>query len=296
MSMAPRNSSNKAKIARRVVEVLEFLDARRHPATVMDIARRFDWPQSSTSELLLVLVETGVLYKDDRSRSFALTPRAAMLGASFQPRMVRDGRLAMLTEDLRRRTGLSVAVMGKVGLDVQIFGWTPGAEPASADPSAGLAGGMLAPLHESVAGWLLLSTLPERQRDGVLRRLRAEGPAERRFQPAMLNERIAICEFKGHGVGPAGFGSTAEMCAILLPAEAGESPMALGFVYAPARCSNPTVLIELLKGAAQTCAAPPPLDPAPDLRQPAAMGTSRSAAPRASAPPMRLAELGSRLR
>ena len=53
--------SNKAKIAKRVVEVLEFFDDDHPRATVMDIVRRYDRPQSSTSELLSSLAGLGLL-------------------------------------------------------------------------------------------------------------------------------------------------------------------------------------------------------------------------------------------
>ena len=102
--------ANKAKTARRVVEVLEYFDEQNRQATVMDIARRYDRPQSSTSELLAILVEMGLLYKDSTSRVFRPTPRAAMLGSMFQPRLVRDGTLSMLmdrTEGRKRVSALS---------------------------------------------------------------------------------------------------------------------------------------------------------------------------------------------
>jgi DNA-binding IclR family transcriptional regulator len=246
--MNRRQARDKAKAAQRLIELLEFFDERLRPATVTDICGHFKWPQSSTSELLVALVEMGLLYKDDRSRSFAPTPRAAMLGTGCQPRLVRDGRLSMLAEDLREQSGFSVALMGQVGLDVQIFGWTAAPTPAS---PAGLAGGMRAPLDENVAGWLLLSAMPAQQRDGLLRRLRAEAPGERRFRPAMITERIQTCALKGAGVGPAGFGSRAEMCAVLLDAEPAKRPMVLGLVYEPAQCPHLAPLIALLKRSAQ---------------------------------------------
>ncbi len=86
-------SSNKAKIARRVVEVLEYFDDAHRDATVMDIVRRYDRPQSSTSELLSSLVELGLLRKDREARTYSLTPRAALLGTGGQAGAVRDGRL-----------------------------------------------------------------------------------------------------------------------------------------------------------------------------------------------------------
>ena len=56
-----REKPNKAKIARRVIEVLDFFDDENREASVMDIVRRYGRPQSSTSELLASLVELGLL-------------------------------------------------------------------------------------------------------------------------------------------------------------------------------------------------------------------------------------------
>lgn len=244
---------NKAKTARRVIEVLEFFDEQNRHATVMDIARRYKRPQSSTSELLAILVEMGLLYKDPNSRCFTPTPRAAMLGSLFQPSLVRDGRLSMLTERLAAQTGLGVAVMGMVGLEVQIFRWIGGARPLASAPANGLSGGVLAPLHESPAGWLLLSTLAPERRDGMLRRLRAEAPADHKFSPAEVAEQIQACAEEGWAAGPAGFGTSAQMCAMLVPPEAGERPMALGFVYEPNEHIDPAALTSLLQRSVHAC-------------------------------------------
>ena len=119
-------SSNKAKIARRVIEVLEYFDDAHREATVMDIVRRYNRPQSSTSELLSSLVELGLLYKDPYSRSYGLAPRAALLGAAGQVGPVRDGRLVGLIDRLVAQTGLSVALFGRVGLKAQIVSWHAG--------------------------------------------------------------------------------------------------------------------------------------------------------------------------
>ena len=125
--MAKANApSNKAKIARRVVEVLEFFDDTHRQATVMDIVRRYDRPQSSTSELLSSLVELGLLYKDPFTRSYSLTARASLIGTSGQAEYVRDGRVVRLLDRLVAQTGLSVALFGMVGLNAQIVSWRAG--------------------------------------------------------------------------------------------------------------------------------------------------------------------------
>jgi DNA-binding IclR family transcriptional regulator len=254
--MAARADTSKSKTARRVIEILEFFDERPRSATAMEIARRYQRPQSSTWELLSSLVELGLLYKDPGSRLFRPTPRAAMLGSMFQPRLVRDGRLSMVVDGLTTATGLSAAVVGLVGLDAQVFRWSPPAGGATI-PAGELCGGAQAPLHQSAAGWLLLSTVPPGRRDGMLRRLRAEAPIDQAFNVAEVAERIQSCRQAGVAIGPAGFGAEASMCAVQLPAEAEERPMALGLVFDAQVSVDLDALAAMLRRAALACAEPP---------------------------------------
>lgn len=253
--MAASFEGNKAKIARRVIEVLEFFDEQNRQATVMDIVRRYNRPQSSTSELLASLVELGLLYKDPRSRSYTLTPRAAILGSLSQPSHVRDGRLSVLIDRLVAQSGLGVALLGMVGLNTQVFRWSQGSKflPTSLGQ---LAGGAQVRLCDSAAGWLLLSTLKADRREGLIRRLNAEAPADSRFVYADMVQRVQDCGRQGYAIGPAGFGCTGEVAAVLLPNAAGESPMVLSLVYQPSDEIDPQALVALLQKSVLRCAEP----------------------------------------
>jgi DNA-binding IclR family transcriptional regulator len=246
---------NKAKTARRVIEVLEFFDEKNREVTVMDIVRRYNRPQSSTSELLASLVELGLLYKNVGSRSYTLTPRAAILGSLSQPSLVRDGTLSMLIDRLVAQTGLATALFGMVRLNTQIFRWCA---PTKHEPSERglLSSGAQDRLCESAAGWLLLSTIPSGRCESVIRRLNAEAPEGHKFNYAAMVQRIQECGRKGYAIGPAGFGSSAEMAAILLPGEPGEGPMVLGFVYEPCEAIEAMTLVEALHNGLQRCIRP----------------------------------------
>jgi DNA-binding IclR family transcriptional regulator len=245
---------NKAKTARRVVEVLEYFDEEHRHATVMDIVRRYARPQSSTSELLASLVEMGLLYKDPIARSYTLTPRAAILGSLSQPSLIRDGRLATLIDQLGAQTGLGTALVGMVGLNAQLFRWKAGAQRTAA---RALTGGLLSPLCDSAAGWLLLSTIAPQRREGLLRRLNAEAPADRKFSPSTMAARIEACGCTGYAVGPAGFETDATMCAILLPWDANEPPLVLALVYGSSDRLDPNALVDLLQRSALRCIGQP---------------------------------------
>jgi DNA-binding IclR family transcriptional regulator len=247
--MANVHESNKAKIAKRVIEVLEFFDEENREATVMDFVRRYNRPQSSTSELLASLVDLGLLYKDPCTRSYTLTPRAAMLGSQFQPDLVRDGRLTTLVDRLVAQTGLGVAVFGSVGLNAQIFSWRSGTRPIRTARVSGLCGGQQECLSDTAAGWLLLSTIPQPRRDGVVRRLNAEATDDRKFAFPEMSARIETAHAEGYAVGPIGFGSIADVCAVLLPGQPAAHPMAVGLVYEPSDQIELPALIRCLQSA-----------------------------------------------
>ncbi len=247
------NGSNKAKFAKRVIEVLEFFDEEHPQATVMDIVRRFDRPQSSTSELLYCLVEVGLLYKDPHSRSYSPTPRAALLGRAAQPSLIRDGRLTGLIDRLSAQTGLAVGVFGMVGLQVQIYSWRSGQRALRTSNPFGICGGQKDHLSSSAAGWLLLSTIPQPRRESMLRRLNAEAAADRKFCVSELAARVQQCHDQGGVTDVAGFESNAQFTAMLFPGLPQNQPLAIGFAYEPSEQIDPTALLQTLREAVDRC-------------------------------------------
>lgn len=249
--MAKALDPNKAKTARRVIEVLEFFSEENRQATVMDIVRRYKRPQSSTSELLASLVELGLLYKDPATKSYTLTPRAAILGTPSQSPIVREGRLMRLADQLQSRTGLGVAVLGMVGLNAQVFLWKP---PGKTARSATLpSNGAQERLCDTAAGWLLLSSLPHQRADGVLRRLNAEAPQDHKFNHLEVSERVKDCARMEFAQGPAGFGANAAMSAVLLRGEPSDRPMAVALVYEAAASVRQSELVDVLRDAVASC-------------------------------------------
>ncbi|MFK4871291.1 helix-turn-helix domain-containing protein [Novosphingobium sp. ZW T3_23] len=248
-------SSNKAKIARRVIEVLEYFDDSHREATVMDIVRRYNRPQSSTSELLSSLVELGLLHKDPYSRAYSLTPRAALIGTSGQPELVRDGRIVRLMDRLVAQTGLSVALTSMVGLDVQIVNWRHG--PRALAATRELAGGIKEPLGRNGAGWLMLSTIARQRCEGMVRRLNAEATELDKFQFSDMMTRIDTCRDPRYVFGPAGFGSGAEALSGLLPRQPEGHPLVISLIYGKDDKVNSEALLQSLSDAMRKCLPDP---------------------------------------
>lgn len=235
--------ASKAKIARRVIEVFEYFGSNNQRVTVMDIARRYNWPQSSTSELLSSLAEMGLLYKDPISRSFSPTPRLATLGVSAQPEVIRDGRLFNYMDHLAKTTRKTVALFGMVGTHVQVFRWLSGPLPEASVIGCGSS----ELLSSSSAGLLLLSALHAEQSRRMLWRLNAEAPADAKFDQTEAVERVGRFRRHGHATGAAGFVRGAQMSAVLLPRASGERPLALGVLYAQDEAIDADALVETLK-------------------------------------------------
>jgi DNA-binding IclR family transcriptional regulator len=249
------SASNKAKIARRVIEVLEYFDDTHREATVMDIVRRYNRPQSSTSELLSSLVELGLLHKDPYTRVYSLTPRAALIGSAGQPEIVRDGRIVRLMDRLVAQTGLTISLQGMVGLDTQVVSWRHGARtlPATRD----LGGGMKTPLTSSSAGWLMLSTLGRARGEGIVRRINAEAAEHEKFAYGEMIARIDRCREKRYVYGPAGFGNGAEALAVLIPQQPEGHPLVVSLVYGAEEKINADGLIQCVGDAMRACLPDP---------------------------------------
>ena len=253
--------ASKAKIAKRVIDVFEcFCSDQR--VTVMDVARRYGWPQSSTSELLSSLAEMGLLYKDPVSRTFTPTPRLATLGVSAQPSIIRDGRLYNYMDRLAQETRKTVALFGMVGAHVQVFRWL--AAPVAQMRDIGCGASEL--LSSSAAGQMLLSTLLPEQARGMLWRLNAEAPAEEKFEQNEMIDRINRFRKQGHANGAAGFLPHAQMSAILVPRIGNDRPLALGIVSPAEDAVDTEALVEMLKqGMSQILLNEPGENPAYSL-------------------------------
>jgi hypothetical protein len=159
----------------------------------------------------------------------------------------------MLTERLAAQTCLGTAVVGMIGLDAQIFRWRSGELPITGLLGNSLSGGLRERLSDNAAGWLLLSTIPAWRRAGLVHRLRAETPSDRKFSHAWLNERVQGCERRGYAVGPAGFGTKAQMCAVLVPRNDNERPIVLGLVYEAEDRVDPAALVAFMQRSVETC-------------------------------------------
>jgi DNA-binding IclR family transcriptional regulator len=244
-----QRTKKKTKIARRVIEVLEYFNEDHPVATIKDIVRRYDHPQSSTSDLLSCLVEMGLLYKDARSRSYWPTPRFAAMGYAAKSPEVHYRPLFSFMDQLSRSTRRSVALFGMVGARVQIFHWSPA--PNLDEPF--VCRGSSEPLSTSAIGHLLMTTLDDDGLGLMLRRLYAEAPIDRRFDLPQLTEKIGRYRDQGHATGISGFLPDYSVTATLLPRSDGDRPLALGLFHPKWAHVDTQALLHTLERGIDAC-------------------------------------------
>lgn len=214
------------KSAQRVFEVLEYFDVDHQEASVMDIARHYGYPQSSASELLSYMIMLGYLRRGSRGRTYQLSMRVAMLGTWVQPRLVREGRLLPLMDELAHETGATVTLSTNTGVNLRALHVVSGARSADV-----LGQGAQLPLLQSAEGHALLGKTERELVRRYVHRLNAEAAdPEARIRYEDLAQTLNENERRGYALIADDQGTA---IAITLPHSEPGEPLALALRAAP---------------------------------------------------------------
>ncbi|MDE1145114.1 MAG: helix-turn-helix domain-containing protein [Azospirillaceae bacterium] len=168
----PQIVDRTVKSAVRVLEILEYFDDIQRQSTVMEVADALGYPQSSTSALLRSLVMLGYLNYDPNARTYITSGRVALLGSWMSSQFVGDGKIVRLMKALNKRTGDTIVLAVRNGLNVQYIHVVQ----ASAPERAHLTLGTVRSLVMSGAGYALLSTMSDSEAVRLAVRINAEAP------------------------------------------------------------------------------------------------------------------------
>ena len=178
--------------------------------------------------MLLLLTNIGILYKDNRTRTYIPTPMFAALGRALQPDYIANGRLLAFMTRLSRSCRCGVGLFGKVNTRVQIFDWIDETGAKGLKVSVGHSD----VLTSSSAGLLLLSTLDEDNSDRLLRRINAETVDSEAWPDVpWLRQRIRDARNNRHAAGAFGFATSGEIVAVPIPDQPPERQLVLGAVF-----------------------------------------------------------------
>jgi len=215
------------KSAQRVLEILEYFDRDHRVATVMDISRQLDYPQSSTSELLRCLARLGYLHYNRFRRTYSPTARVALLGSWVEPALFRGGTLLNVLDRVAERVGETVVLSTAANYVLQHLHVVEGASEDAVIEHAGQS----APLLHTPQGRLILASYQDDQIKSAVHRLNAEETDPARV--VRLKETVEeLSELRRRGwlIQPDARGDGTGVIAVLLPKRKGLDRLALSVV------------------------------------------------------------------
>jgi DNA-binding IclR family transcriptional regulator len=214
------------KSARRTLEVLELFAETHSPASVSEVARHLGAPLSSTSVLLASIARLGYLEQDPVDRRYHPTLRVMLLGAWLQDRLLGEGSLLRLMDELRARTGLTVLIGLQRGAAVQ---YALALRRSSAQGGERMRAGMLRPITLAAVGRALLMMKDDREVAQLLRRSNAEAPdPSRRLPLKPFLEEIRQSRARGWAESAGAVRAGLSVLAMPLPTLLDQPPLAIG--------------------------------------------------------------------
>lgn len=171
------------KQAANVLELIEFFAQYRRPATLAEVSKHFEWPRSSTFNLLGTLAGRGYLYEPRARGGYYPSPKWLSLLQQIEGAEPVPEQFRTLLRSLSERTGETAVLAAVSGSQVVFVDAieSPQAIRYSASP------GKLVPMHVTATGRALLSLLTPSDRASVLRRANFE-----RYTPTTLMSVAAV--------------------------------------------------------------------------------------------------------
>ncbi|MGJ7497397.1 IclR family transcriptional regulator [Variovorax sp. RT4R15] len=154
------------KQAANVLDLIEFFAAHGRPATLAEIAKHFEWPRSSTFNLLGTLAARGFLYEPRARGGYYPAPRWEALIRAIEAAQPIPPELHGLLENVVDKTGETAVLAAASGAHALFLDAveSPHAIRYTAQP------GKLVPLHVTATGRALLSQMTTEDRAAILRK------------------------------------------------------------------------------------------------------------------------------
>lgn len=152
------------KQVENALSLLQYFAETGQPSTLTEIANYFNWPRSSTFNLLHTLSYHGYLYEPQQRGHFYPTPKLLDLSTSIQHKAPLPQSLDSLIEHLRDQTDETVWVAAKSGLNAVFLKVIESKQLIRYITQVG----MQVPLFATATGHAILSQLPEAQVESIL--------------------------------------------------------------------------------------------------------------------------------
>jgi DNA-binding IclR family transcriptional regulator len=209
------------KSAVRVMEVFEYFHRERQPRALSDICQALDYPQSSGTVLMKNLVNLGYLSYDRATRLYFPTLRIASLGDWVTSSLFGQGEIFEAMRDLHSATGESVSIALQNDTSMQYIRIIQSIHPLRFH----IEEGTMRPLTQSCTGWMLMSVLPDKAVEKLVRRANIATPGTQERQPLQLMmERVRKARAEGMAYAEnLPFAGGATLCALVPPTVQGRA-------------------------------------------------------------------------
>ena len=212
------------KSARRALDLLEYFATIRRAASVSDVERALDIPQSSASVLLRSMAALGYLEYVPADRTFRPTLRVAKLGDWIEHGL--PGPLTTELEALRNELHETIILGRQHGAQVEFIYYLMAERAVQFFARRN----SLEPMSLSAVGRVLLAQLPPATARGIIRRNNAEARSPREIvDENQLMKALETCTQTGFAETDPAFGGVRDfhVVAMPLPRTTGE-PLAIG--------------------------------------------------------------------
>lgn len=154
------------KQAENVVSLLEFFAERRRPATLTEISQQFEWPRSSTFNIISTLLDRGYLYEMQARKGYYPTRLWLELSSAISEADPVPERLTRIVDDLAHKSDETVWLSipsGMFRVNVMVR------ESRQQVRVAAKVGDRL-PIQAAASGQALMSQMPDKTIDRILQK------------------------------------------------------------------------------------------------------------------------------
>ncbi|HLR82673.1 MAG TPA: IclR family transcriptional regulator [Paenalcaligenes sp.] len=152
------------KQVENALSLLQYYADTGQPSTLTEISNHFDWPRSSTYNLLNTLSYHGYLYEPHQRGHFYPTPKLLDLGLSIIDKAPLPAFFDKLMVELRDKTQETVWLAAKSGLNAVFLKVVESKQLIRYITRVG----MQVPLFATATGHAILSQLPDTQINNIL--------------------------------------------------------------------------------------------------------------------------------
>ncbi|KRS15520.1 IclR family transcriptional regulator [Roseovarius indicus] len=147
-------------------DLLQFMADRQAPATISEIAEHFGWPRSSTVNQVETLCHLGLMHEPVHRQGYLPTSRLLDLASELVRADSRGSDLDALVQAVAAQSGETATVAAIAGNHGLFINAAESTNPIRYFAEAG----QRIPLHATAAGRALLSQIPEKQLQALLKR------------------------------------------------------------------------------------------------------------------------------